>query len=228
MKQFFRIIDRISRNYRYLISTVAGIVVFLITWPHATAALTFMLSWIGFAGFVLFFAWATILIKHPKQISTVASEQDASYLVIFILVVFAAFVSLFAVILLLHGLPVGSRRALDEYVVLSVVSVALSWFLIHTLFAIHYAHLYFTLPAGDSEDSRSYMGGLIFPGQGLPDFLDFAYFSFVIGMTFQTADVNISSRTIRRFSLLHGFLSFVYNTSIIALSINIISGVVGK
>ena len=228
MKLLYRIIDHIPRTYRYLISAAAGIVIFLFTWPHTTAAFTFMLSWIGFATFVLFFAWTTILVKHPKQISTVASEQDASYLVIFTVVVFAAFVSLFAIILLLHGLPVDSRRLLDEHIVLSVVAVALSWFLIHTLFTIRYAHLYYTLPAGASKDNHNYAGGLIFPGEGLPDFLDFAYFSFVIGMTFQTADVSISGRTIRRFSLLHGFLSFVYNTSIIALSINIISGVVGK
>ncbi|MBE7169242.1 MAG: DUF1345 domain-containing protein [Williamsia sp.] len=227
MPSFLRLVDHIPRNYRYLTALMAGILIFLLAWPHFTAAITFLISWIGFAGFVLFFAWITILVKHPKQISTVASEQDASYAVIFIVVVLAAFISLFAIILLLRGLPTGSRSALDAHIVLSVVAVALSWVLIHTLFTIRYAHLYYTLPSGAVEDLHNYAGGLIFPGNELPDFLDFAYFSFVLGMTFQTADVNIAGRAIRRLALLHGFLSFVYNTTIIALSINIISGIVG-
>lgn len=228
MPSFFRLIDHIPRTYRYLTALVVAIVIFLLAWPHLSVSLTFLVSWIGFAGIVLFFAWTTILVKHPTQISTVASEQDASYVIIFIVVILAAFISLFAIILLLHGMPVGSREKLDAHIVLSVVAVALSWFLIHTLFTIRYAHLYYTLPTDAVEDTHNYCGGLLFPGNELPDFLDFAYFSFVLGMTFQTADVNISGRDIRRLALLHGFLSFVYNTAIIALSINIISGVVGK
>ena len=209
MQSFFTYVNNVHRTYRYLIASLVGVIIFLFAWPHSTAASTFMISWIGFAASVLFFAWTTILVKHPKQISTVASEQDASYLVIFSVVIAAAFTSLFAIILLLHGLPVGSREALDAHIILSVVAVALSWFLIHTLFTIRYAHLYYTLPSDAVEDSRNYAGGLLFPGNQLPDFLDFAYFSFVLGMTFQTADVNIAGRDIRRLALLHGFLSFV-------------------
>lgn len=228
MQSFFHYIDRIHRNYRYLIALLAGLAIFLCARPYSSAEFTFMISWIGFAVCVLFFSWITILIKHPKQISTVASEQDASYLVIFTLVVAAAFTSLFAIILLLRRMPAGPERSLNMHILLSIVAVGLSWLLIHTLFTIRYAHLYYTLPTNAVEDSHNYAGGLLFPGEGLPDFLDFAYFSFVVGMTFQTADVSISGRTIRRLSLLHGLLSFVYNTSIIALSINIISGLVGN
>lgn len=226
MQSFFYYIDRVHRTYRYLIALIVGVIIFVFAWPYYTAAFTCMISWIGFAVCVLFFAWTAILVKHPKEISTVASEQDASYLVIFTVVVAAAFTSLFAIILLLHGMPAGSRRSLNIHIILAVVAVGLSWLLIHTLFTIRYAHLYYTLPSNAVEDSHRYAGGLLFPGEGLPDFLDFAYFSFVVGMTFQTADVSISGRTIRRLSLLHGMLSFVYNTSIIALSINIISGLV--
>lgn len=228
MKSFLQFIDRLPRTRRYLISFVAGAIAFLIAWRHSTPAFTFMSGWATFAVFVLFFAWTTILVKHPVQISTVASEQDASYLVIFSVVIVAAFVSLFAIILLLHGLPNYSKRGLDVHIILSVTAVALSWFLIHTLFTIRYAHLYYMLPSDAKEDKGNYVEGLIFPGTELPDFLDFAYFSFILGMTFQTADVNISGRYMRRLALLHCFLSFVYNTAIIALSINIISGLIGK
>jgi uncharacterized membrane protein len=72
------------------------------------------------------------------------------------------------------------------------------------------------------------VGGLIFPGNESPDFMDFAYFSFVLGMTFQVSDVNITNSFIRRLALFHGLLSFVFNTAIIALTINIISGLLGN
>ncbi len=228
MKSFFALIDSIPRTRRYLISFAVGFTVMLCTWRNSTPAYVFMLSWIGFAATVLFFAWSTILIKHPKEISTVAVEQDSSYLLIFTFVVFAAFASVFAIILLLHGLPTNSRRGIDIHIILSVIAVALSWILIHTLFTIRYAHFYYNSPPDPDQDTTQTDKGLIFPGTELPDFLDFAYFSFVLGMTFQVADVSISGRVIRRLALLHGFLSFIYNTAIIALSINIISGLIGK
>ena len=88
--------------------------------------------------------------------------------------------------------------------------------------------MYYTRASAADKDNDQYARGLNFPETDLPDFLDFAYYSFVLGMTFQTADVNITGRSFRRLALLQGFLSFVYNTAIIALSINIISGLIGK
>lgn len=228
MKSFFNFIIHLNRTRRFMISLAVCGIVFLSTWHNQTVAFTCMVSWIGFAFSSLFFAWSSIVIKHPKQIATIASEQDVSDVVILVVVVAAAFISIFAIILLIHGLPTHSRKIQDIHIVLSVIAVALSWFLIHTLFTIHYAHLYYTIPSAAKEDKGSYAGGLAFPGKELPDFLDFAYYSFVLGMTFQTADVNISDRKFRRLALLQGFLSFVYNTAIIALSINIISGLIGK
>jgi uncharacterized membrane protein len=88
--------------------------------------------------------------------------------------------------------------------------------------------LYYTYADREAHAHGKHQGGLDFPGTTLPDYLDFAYFSFVLGMTFQVSDVQITSPRIRRLALVHSFLSFVYNTIIIALSINIISGVIGK
>jgi uncharacterized membrane protein len=96
------------------------------------------------------------------------------------------------------------------------------------VFAIRYAHLFYTYPDEGEEAGAKFHGGLEFPGTPHPDFLDFAYFSFVLGMTFQVADVNITAANIRRLALLQGFLAFVYNTIIVALSINIISGMIAK
>ena len=97
-----------------------------------------------------------------------------------------------------------------------------SWFLIHTVFAMHYAHGYYH----DEDEGPGFAsaGGLEFPNEKEPDFLDFAYFSFVIGMTCQVSDVQVSSQGMRRLALVHGLLSFVFNTVILALSINLASG----
>ena len=191
MKSFFLFIEDLHRGYRLLISLAVGLLVFfLVKTPHSTG-LHFLYGWISFAIASLFFTWTTILIRHPANTGVIAREQDSSVWIIFLLVVTAAFIS---------------------------------------LFTIRYAHLYYNVPHKKKRDAneKNFARGLLFPGSEAPDFMDFAYFSFVLGMTFQVADVSITGRGIRRLALLHGFLSFVYNTAIIALSINIISGLIGS
>jgi len=226
MKKLLSYIDSLNRIYRLLISLVAAIIVFAFMYRHHTVAITFMLSWITFAATTLFITWSTILYFHPQEISTVANEQDTTRLVMFLFVVGAAFISLFAIIFLLQSS--SNAKGLDRHIFLSTASVFFSWVLIHTVFTLRYAHMFYTYSAMCDDDKGACDGGLEFPGTPLPDFLDFAYFSFVLGMTFQVADVNITGRKIRRLALLHGFLSFIYNTIIVALSINIISGMIAK
>jgi uncharacterized membrane protein len=140
-------------------------------------------------------------------------------------VVVAAFISLIAIILLMQHIPHKSKEGLSRDIIISVASVLSSWALIHTLFTLHYAHVFYR----DEVTAIKYKGqGLIFPEESEPDYLDFAYFAFVIGMTFQVSDVQVTSRRIRRLVLIHGLLSFIFNTAIVALSINIIAGVIQK
>jgi uncharacterized membrane protein len=87
----------------------------------------------------------------------------------------------------------------------------------HTIFSLHYAHEYY----GEGRDKK--IGGLNFPGENEPDYLDFLYFSLVIGMTSQVSDVAITSRSIRRVAALHGTLSFFFNLTVLALTVNMIS-----
>ncbi len=230
MKSFFLFIEHTHRSFRLLVSLAAGILVFFLSKTPYAAGLSFLYGWISFATVSLLFTWTTILVRQPEQIGVIAREQDDKVWIIFLLVISAAFISLFAIILLLKGLPSYSKKGLSLHIVLSLVSVVLSWVLIHSVFTIRYAHLYYDFPDKNKKGSekKKFAGGLQFPGDEAPDFLDFAYFSFVLGMTFQVADVNITGRPIRRLALLHGFLSFIYNTAIIALSINIISGLIGK
>jgi uncharacterized membrane protein len=100
----------------------------------------------------------------------------------------------------------------------------LSWFFMNTMFALHYAHGYY----GDSDPSSKYKptGGLIFPGRAQPDYWDFLYFSFVVGMTFQVSDVQIEDHDLRRNVLAHGVLAFLFNVVILALTINIVAGLI--
>ncbi len=226
MKKLLLYIDGLNRIYRLVISFLAGIIVFFCMYNHHPFAITFMISWITFAATTLFITWSTILYFHPQEISAVANEQDTTRLVMFLFVVGAAFISLFAIILLLQTSPGG--KGINKHIFLSATSVFFSWVLIHTVFTLRYAHIYYTYPVCGENETPKCDGGLDFPGTPHPDFLDFAYFSFVLGMTFQVADVNITGRKIRRLALLHGFLSFVYNTIIVALSINIISGMIAK
>lgn len=105
--------------------------------------------------------------------------------------------------------------------IITLSPVLLSWILLHTIFTIRYAHLYHD---PNSLSTGSNVGGISFPSRKAPDYIDFAYFSFVIGMTFQGSDVQVDSRVIRRFVLLHSLISFVFNTIILALTINTIAG----
>lgn len=220
-------LDTVGWRFRLYLSLLIALLVYLLSRYHS-APIVFMLVWISFAGSSLLFSWITIFSSHPQGLKKIVKEQDTGRSLIFLFVVSAAFISLFAVIFLLQDIPNGSKRGLTYHVLLAGAAVVCSWFLIHTLFTLRYAHLYYTDLAPDADAKSNERGGLDFPNSTFPDYLDFAYFAFVLGMTFQVSDVQITSRSMRRLALLHGLLSFVYNTVIVALSINIISGVISK
>ena len=113
------------------------------------------------------------------------------------------------------------KKPLLTYLLLAGLAVGASWMVTHTTFALHYAHhFYGDGPAPGAADDR---GGLAFPGGELPDFLDFLYFAFVVGMTCQVSDVQVTTRPMRRLTLLHGVLSFFFNTIILALAVNLLA-----
>jgi len=169
-------------------------------------------------------AWVVISTRDPYEARRNARLQDASATFLFCLVISAATASLLAVGLLLVSAKNLSPAGLAGHIALSVTAVVLSWMLVHTIFTLRYAHFYF-LDARKVE-RHAISGGLIFPGKGSPDYLDFAYFSFVIGMTCQVSDVQVSSPKMRRLALVHGLISFAFNTAILAMFVNIIAGLV--
>ena len=135
--------------------------------------------------------------------------------------VLAAIASFAAIVLELSSVKdlTGSDKALHAALV--VTTIVSSWFFVHLIFTLHYAHEYFSdeLRTPDPTDVR---GGLIFPGnKDEPRYIDFLYFSYIIGVASQTADVATSSPTMRTLALVHGIVSFFFNTTILALTINI-------
>ena len=182
-----------------------------------------IVTWDAFAVCVLVLAWLTILTTPPENLRARAQQQDLSHILIFIFVLVAACAGLFAVgFLFFNKAVVVERSHFLVHLLMSLVAVICSWMLVHTVFGLRYAHTFYGDPDGPAGP-MSHAGGLEFPGGREPDYMDFAYFSFTIGMTFQVSDVVITSRDLRQLVLLHGMLSFGFNTVILALTINTVS-----
>lgn len=192
-----------------------------LSWPVRIIA-----SWDAFALTSLALAWAGILFTDFKTRMREAHLQDSSRVVICGCVVFAAVAALFGTGLLLGTTQGANVAESGRHVGLAALTVVSSWLLVHTVLALHYAHVSYHI--AEEGGGKSPDAGLIFPATPHPEFLDFAYFSFVIGMTFQVSDVQITSRRLRRLVLLHSLLSFWFNTIIIALSINLASSLFQK
>ena len=210
----------LDAHHRFLGSGAIAIAAFFAA-GQATLGMRFLIGWGAFALTATILAWIVIFVGDPYEVRRTAQIQDSSATLLFGMVVSAATVSLLAV-----GLLLGSAKALPptklaEHVAISVISIVFSWMLVHTMFALRYAHLYY-FNARDEERAKA-SGGLLFPGEETPHYMDFAYFSFVIGMTCQVSDVQISATHFRKLALLHGIISFAFNTAILAMFVNIVA-----
>jgi uncharacterized membrane protein len=162
-------------------------------------------------------AWATIANADAAQTQRRAAAEDPGRNAVYALVLVTSAASLLSATPLARaakGLEAGEAGI---FLSLSIATVALSWALTHTAFTLRYAHLYYR---HDSEG----IGGVEFPGCKAPDYLDFAYLAFTVGMCFQVSDATISSAQIRRTVLLHAVLAFIYNTAILAFVLNLAFG----
>ncbi|HZT24426.1 MAG TPA: DUF1345 domain-containing protein [Pseudolabrys sp.] len=155
-----------------------------------------------------------------SRIRSRAAEQDEGAVAILLLSIGATLASLVAIVFALGGSTQAGDGQAVLLVLLAAVTILLSWSFVHTIFALHYAHEYYGL-RGDSM-----IGGLKFPDDKEPNYLDFVYFSLVIGMTSQVSDVAVTSKHIRRVVTMHGVLSFFFNLVILALTVNMLSNLV--
>jgi uncharacterized membrane protein len=178
------------------------------------------------AGVFLFLAltWIVIRDASTEKMWRSAQKEDENRLTILTLVVGAACASLLAIAFMLKNDSNIPQWLLILHVILAIATIVISWSLVHVMFALHYAHLYYRHPEENFE--REETDKLDFPNEKKPDYWDFFYFSFVIGMTCQVSDVQIASRPLRRLALVHGILTFFFNTVIVALSINLLAGLI--
>jgi uncharacterized membrane protein len=158
--------------------------------------------------------WGHILAADAARTKRHAAAEDPGRTLVSVVVLAASLFSLFATLVVLRDVRHTSPRAGDLVIGLCLLAIALTWVVTHTSYSLRYAHLHY-------RDERQGLG-LEFPGKAAPCYFDFAYFSFTIGMCFQVSDVGVSSPTIRRAVLGHALLSFIYNTTIVALSLNLV------
>jgi len=203
---------------RCVVAAVVGIGAYFLARGFAVAGTAFIAAWDSFAVCLLVLIWIAIFASGIDHIRYRARTQDISRLFIFIFTIGAACASIFAVVFLLSAAKTTTHLGL--HAALSILAVIASWTLVHTVFAMRYAHAYY----GEGDVGDAHAGGLEFPSDDAPDYLDFAYFSFVIGMTCQVSDVQITAKSLRSLALIHGVLSFCFNTVILALTINTVSG----
>ncbi|MHB1179600.1 MAG: DUF1345 domain-containing protein [Daejeonella sp.] len=220
--------QRLDAHHKLYISAGIALIIFMLTYGRFSSSVHFMVTWLAYALSSLILAWITILTSHPAEVKHEAHAQDSSRTLVFLFAVAAAFASLFAILILLQGSEESSRQGLAYQIIIPFACVMSSWWLVHTVFTLRYAHFYYCDMDNDKKGENMKPGGLIFPDEKEPDYLDFTYFAFVVGMTFQVSDIQITSRRIRRLAWMHGVLSFAFNTVIVALTINIVSGLIQK
>jgi uncharacterized membrane protein len=210
--------------HRIIIGLVFSLVTFLfIRQRGLDPRLELMIIWDVFSFTLIIITWTIYFTRPTEKIRQLAQKEDGSLVYVFLLILISSFASMFTVMLLIISKE-AAKTPLIIYVPVAVGGMLLSWILVHTTYTTHYARMYYR---GGENDSRKCERGLDFPGGHEPDYLDFAYFAFVIGMTFQVSDVQITSHRIRRAALLHGLLSFALNTFVVALTINLIAGLKG-
>jgi len=199
-------------HIRLCISTAFGIAVglalLLLPWRPATRIL------VGWDSGVTLYLVLICKLMARESILTIrrrAAVEDEGAIVLLVLTSAAAIASLAAVVAELGQVPTAYRVALG------IGTILLSWAFMHTVFALHYAREFY----GEGEDLR--IGGLVFPGNEDPDYWDFLYYSLVVAMTTQVSDVQITSKVIRRQTAAHGVISFFFNVTVLALTVNIVS-----
>ena len=211
------IFQRLRPIHRSLISIAIATILFVALPDFLSLLIKLLIGWIGFCVSYLTCCWIVIFTMPANAIKRIADVEDGSRGFVFLIILLASIASFCAVLLII--ISKGDQQ-LSRLTVLAIniLGMLFSWALVHTTFVFHYAHLFYSTVKGKRQ--------LSFPNDETPDYMDFAYFSFVMGCTFQVSDVSITGKDLRRVALFHGLLSFALNTFVIALTVNIISSLV--
>jgi uncharacterized membrane protein len=198
-------------------SILVAIVAFFLLPGSLRLVTRLLIAWDTFAGLYLVLAYIMIFRCGLAHIRRNAALQDDGRFLILLMTALGAFASIAAIVF-----ELGASNRSAPQLTLATLTIALSWATVHTIFALHYAHDYYRgakpgglqFPSGDQHDHA--------------DYWDFVYFSFVIGMTAQVSDVGITDKIIRRTATVHGIISFVFNTALLALMVNIAASAISS
>ena len=206
-----------TSTQRFLYGLVAGVAA--ACWPAALRPETrALLGWTVGAFTYLGLAWWLAETFDEQRTRARAQEQDPPSVVVFMVMLLAVLVSVGAIAVMLQQVKGLAPEQRPVHIALSMLALVASWLTIHMVFAFRYAHRYYQSMA-ETEGP-----GLQFPGGDDPDYFDFLYYSYVVGMTSQVSDVQVCSRAMRRLTLVHGVLAFAFNMAVLALSINVVAG----
>lgn len=215
----FHPLDPRAARMRLILAMSVALVAWLVVPAQISATTRALLAWDTGGLVLLGFALVIITRSDAQETRRRAAAYDPGRRLVWLVILAASAFSLFAAAALLRHGHAGTPFLRGLHVVLCIATVAISWLVTHSAFTLRYAHLYYR--------DRDREGGIDLPGNAPLDDFDFAYFAFTIAMCFQVSDATISAKQIRRTALGQALLSFLYNTVILALALNLIVGELG-
>lgn len=207
-----------ATRIRFAVALGVGVLVIVGCALVLPLSLALLLGWVAITVVYLTWVWLTVRSRDAEETAQHAAAIDPDRLTTDGLLVFSAVASLVAVGFVLVRATAGSGAGEYAQVGLALVSVVLSWAMVHTVFMLRYARLYY---AGDD-------GCITFGGPDKPTYADFAYFSFVIGMTYQVSDTTLNGTAIRKTVLWHSLLAYLFGTVIVASAVSLASSLVSR
>jgi len=206
----------IAKHWKFWTAVATGLTVYSalpLAWSNMTRKLT---AWNASVILLLALTFALLPRQSSKQLQEQYKEDDPSGPVIVAVVVVAAILSIAAIVVFLGTLKQVPPPQRAAHILLAASTIVVSWLLVPTIYALHYADLFYSAP----PDKRP----LSFPGTSQPAFWDFAYFSFTIAAACQTADVSTSAVKVRKNVIAHSIISVFFNVSILGFAVNITAG----
>jgi uncharacterized membrane protein len=203
---------------RFFTATLIGALLWFLLPSDLARSTRLLVAWDSATGLYLVLAVVMMARSNIERIHDRAALEDEGQMVILGLTIITAVISLGGI-----GAEMAVAKTLKghdewQHIALAGLTVLLSWTFTHTMFAIHYAHEYYAGPKNELAE------GLEFPGDEPADYWDFVYYSFIIGTACATADVNVTSKNMRKITTLHCVVAFFFNTTILALTVNIGAG----
>lgn len=206
----------LSASHRLLLVALIGLASFFMLSSNPSIMVRLAISWIITSGLYVLLTLLMMYFSTKENIAHLSEKQDDGAIFILLIILLGSVTSLVIIVMIMTDMKSLMVFNTAEVISLVLLTYLSSWFLIHTAFTLHYAHVYYQ----DYEKTKK--PPLIFPATTHPNYIDFLYFSLIIGMTCQTSDVSIASTRTRSLAMIQGLTAFVFNTTLLVLTINLI------